>query len=92
MIQDQTDANQYSEPEVSTQMRRRYLDRSTTERNWAYSAQSNIAVTAEGRECEKEDKGKGKEEISVYSQPIQFRKNLARQRKVRKVGNTTIRG
>ena len=38
----------------------------------AYSVQSNIAVTpdhtTEGRECDKEDKGQGKEESSNYSQ------------------------
>ena len=62
----------------------------------ANSAQSDIAVTAdltaESREYEKKNKGKGKEESSVYSQPIQVRKILNRQRKVSEVGNTSRRG
>ena len=52
------------------QLRRRYRDSSPT-KGLAYSAQSDIAVTVdlttEGREHEKKDKGKGKEESSIYS-------------------------
>ena len=44
-------------------------------------------LTTAGREYEKEDKGKGKEESGIYSQPIQVCKILNRQRNVREVGN-----
>ena len=49
-------------------------------------------LTTEGRQYEKEDKGKGEEESGVYSQPIQVCKILTRQRKVREVENTTRSG
>ena len=43
----------------------------TNREGWAYSAQSDIAVTAdlttEGRENEKKDMGKGKEESSIHN-------------------------